>query len=142
MAVWASRGQVVTVSADSGQDSTTLHGTVDLKTAQVTVTESAQMNAAATVAHLEALLARCPDVPILLLWESGTAASGSGHSRVPGGPSAPGELARSNRGTGIGIPQEHVWSAARRRVCYHHIERSLHSLARRFQQYLTGATLK
>lgn len=67
MAGWVPQGETVTVRVDPGRAHTAFYGALDLKTGAVK--ESTQMNAAATVAYLEAVLARYPDVPILLMWD-------------------------------------------------------------------------
>lgn len=139
MAGWAPQGKTVTVRVDPGRAHTAFYGTLDLKTGAVVVTESTQMNAAATVAHLEAVLARYPDVPILLLWDRAPWHQGAAlrtfladHPRL--------EIIRLPTAAPDLNPQEHVWRAARRKVCHNHTERRLPGLAERFMQYLTNAT--
>lgn len=139
MAVWAPRGQAVTVRCDPGRAHMNFYGTLNLKTGQEVVTPAGQMNAAQTVEHLQSILDTYPDQPILLLWDRAPWHRGSAirdllaaHPRLTlmSFPTAAPDL----------NPQEHVWRATRRAVCHNHREPRLPGLVDRFTHHLTKTT--
>ena len=69
MAAWAPRGQTPLVRCDPGRAKVNFYGTLNLQTGQETVTQAEVMNSATTSQHLEALLQRYPERPLLLLWD-------------------------------------------------------------------------
>lgn len=86
MAVWAAEGQIPEVLLNPRKAAACFHGTCDLGTGQETVTRSTVMNAEATIAHLEDILAAYPDRLFLLFWDrapgigrTSCSSSSSGH---------------------------------------------------------------
>lgn len=139
METWAPCGQTLVVRADPKREHTSFYGSLDLKTGRVFVSQTQQMNAQTTVEHLQTLLTAYPEQPILLLWD-----------RAPWhrGPAIRKLIADNPRLTLVEFPvaspdlnpQEHVWRAARRRVCHNHTVRRLPDLAARFTQFLQSTT--
>ncbi len=137
--VWAPRGQAPVVRADPGRAKTCFYGTLNLHTGQVLATQTPTMNAEATAAHLEQILAKYPDRPILLLWD-----------RAPWhrGPAIRDVLAANPRLELLALPiaapdlnpQEHVWKATRQAVSHNHTKPSLSALAEHFKVHLTNTT--
>jgi transposase len=139
MAVWAPRGQAFTVRADPGRAHTAFYGTLDLKTGHPIVTEATHMNAATTVTHLDAILARYPAAPILLLWDRAPWHQGAAiREFLAANPRL--EIMRFPTAAPDLNPQEHVWRATRREVCHNHTERRLPNLVQRFTDYLAKTT--
>lgn len=141
MAVWAPRGQTPVVRCDPGRAKVNFYGTLNLQTGEETVTQAEVMNSATTRSHLEALLRRYPEQPILLLWD-----------RAPwhSGPAIRTTLEANPRLTILPFPpatpelnpQEQVWKAARRATSHNHDQRRLPDLAQRFADYLTGTSFQ
>lgn len=69
IAVWAPKGQTPQVKLDPRKDGACFSGSLDLRTGKEVVTRSEEMNSAATIAHLAALLAAYPNRCILLFWD-------------------------------------------------------------------------
>ncbi len=137
--VWAPRGQTPVVRADPQRDKTSFYGTLDLRSGCELVTESPDMNGAATVQHLERVLAAYPGQRILLLWDRA-----SWHK----GPLVRELLAANPRLEVLYFPvaspdlnpQEHVWKATRRAVSHNHARRRLPELADKFAAHLRTQT--
>lgn len=137
--VWAPRRQPPVVRADPQRDKISFYGTLDLRSGCEIVTESPDMNGAATVQHLEHVLAAYPGQRILLLWDRA-----SWHK----GPLVRELLAANPRLEVMSFPvaspdlnpQEHVWKATRRAVSHNHAQRRLPELANRFATHLATQT--
>lgn len=137
--VWALRGQSPVVRADAQRDKTSFYGTLNLRSGCELVTQSPDMNGAATVQHLERVLAAYPEQPILLFWDRA-----SWHK----GPLVRELLAANPRLEVMAFPvaspdlnpQEHVWKATRRAVSHNHARRRLPELADRFTTHLRTQT--
>ncbi len=133
--VWAPRRQPPTVRADPQRVKTSFYGTLDLRSGSEIVTESADMNGAATVQHLERVLATYPGKRILLFWDRA-----SWHK----GPLVRGVLAANPRLETLEFPvaspelnpQEHVWKATRLAISHNHARRRLPELADKFATHL------
>jgi transposase len=139
--VWALRGQTPVVRADPQRTKTSFYGTLDLSSGCVTVTEASAMNGAATVQHLEQVLAAYPGKRILLFWDRA-----SWHK----GPLVREWLAANPRLETIAFPvaspdlnpQEHVWKATRRAISHNHARRHLPELADKFATHLRTQTFR
>jgi transposase len=139
--VWAPRGQTPVVRAHPGREKISFYGTLNLLTGQEIVMSSAVMNGEVTAQHLQQILDRYPDVPIILLWDRAPWHFGpairellEAHPRLEilSFPVAAPDL----------NPQEHVWKAARRAVSHNHLVESLPELAERFARYLLSHTFR
>jgi transposase len=139
MALWAPRGQTISVRCDTGRAQTAFYGTLNLHTGKVVVTQAETMNAQTTAQHLQAILDAYPQRNILLLWD-----------RAPWhrGPAIRELLAQNSRLTLLTFPtaapdlnpQEHVWRATCRKVAHNHTQRRLPDLAARFEHHLKQTT--
>ncbi len=133
--VWAPCGQAPVVRADPGRTKTCFYGTLNLHTGEVLAQQVATLNAVATAAHLEQLLAAYPDVPLLLLWD-----------RAPWhrGPAIRAVLAAHPRLEALALPvaapdlnpQEQVWKATRHAVSHNHTTPTLSSLGAQVEHHL------
>lgn len=141
MAAWAPRGQTPMVRCDPGRAKVNFYGTLNLQTGEETVTQAEVMNSVTTSQHLEALLQRYPERPLLLLWDRAPWHSGSSIRDVlQANPRL--EILSFPTATPQLNPQEHVWKAARQAVSHNHDQRKLPCLAERFAAYLTGNTFQ
>lgn len=139
MAVWAPRGQAITVRCDPGRAHANFYGTLNLKTGHEIVTRAESMNAKASAVHLQALLDAHPDANLLLLWDRAPWHRGEAIRDVrEANPRL--ELIEFPTAAPDLNPQEHVWRATRRKVCHNHTERRLPGLAERFEDHLTTTT--
>ena len=118
---------------------THFYGTLNLLTGDEVAQHGPLMNAETTAQHLETVLAKFPEVPVLLFWDRapwhrGTAVQQvlDAHPRLQTVffPTAAPEL----------NPQEHVWKAVRTTISHNHEETQLNTLAERFQQHLNETT--
>lgn len=135
MAVWAPKGQTPEVRLDPRQDSACFYGSLNLRTMEAIITRVEQMNSAATIAHLEAILAAYPNRLILLFWD-----------RAPWHTSHEVQafLQRAWRievvpfpvGAPDLNPQEHVWKLVRRAVEHNHDHNAIGTLADAFEHEL------
>jgi transposase len=137
--VWSIRGQTPVVRVDAGRDKLHFYGTLNLQTGQDIVTRSPVMNASVTAQHLELILQRVPDVPILLLWDRAPWHHGAPirhiltlnpRLEIMEFPVAAPDL----------NPQEHVWKDTRRAVSHNHLTPRLPELADRCEKHLTSTT--
>jgi transposase len=139
--VWAPRRQAPRVRVDPQRDKTSFYGTLDLLTGCEIVTESPDMNGAATVEHLTHVLAAYPERSILLFLDRA-----SWHK----GPLMCGFLAANPRLVIMYFPvaapdlnpQEHVWKATRRAISHNHGRRRLPELADKFAAHLKAQTFR
>ena len=139
--VWAPRRQPPVVRVDPQRDKTSFFGTLDLSTGREIVTESTDMNGAATVEHLTQILEAYPGRPILLLWDRA-----SWHK----GPLVREFLAANPRLELMYFPvaapdlnpQEHVWKATRRAISHNHGRPRLPVLAAEFAANLMARTFR
>lgn len=139
--VWAPRGQTPLIRCDPGRAKTNFFGTLNLQTGEETVTQAETMNQASTNQHLEALLSRYPENPLLLLWDRAPWHQGSAvRSFLEDNPRL--EVMYFPTATPELNPQEHVWKAARRAVSHNHDQRRLPCLVDRFAGYLTGTSFQ
>lgn len=138
-AVWAPIGQTPTIKVHPGRDLTHFYGTLNLLTGEEVAQSGPVMNAEATALHLETLLEKFPEVPILLFWDRAPWHRGAAIAQVLTAnprlqtvffPTAAPEL----------NPQEHVWKAVRTAISHNHEETQLQSLVERFQQHLDDTT--
>ena len=122
-----------------GRDMTHFYGTLNLLTGEAVAQHGPVMNAEATAQHLETLLAKFPEVPLLLFWDRAPWHRGAAIDAVLAAhprlqtvffPTAAPDL----------NPQEHVWKAARSAVSHNHTETQLATLADRFQEHLNTTT--
>ena len=139
MRVWAPRGQPPVVRADPGRAKTCFYGTLQLHTGQVLARQTATLNAAATAAYLEQLLAAYPDVPILLLWDRAPWHRGQAIRDVQAANPRLEILPLPVAAPDLN-PQEHVWKATREAVSHNHREGKLPALAQHFEAHLTSTT--
>jgi transposase len=137
MAIWAPRGQTPVVRAHPGREKVNFYGTLNPRTGDEIAMRAAVMNAKATAEHLNQVLGKVPDVPILFLWDRAPWHRGEPIRNVLKAnprleimyfPVAAPEL----------NPQEHVWKAARRAVGHNHVIQRLPDLADRFEQHLVS----
>jgi transposase len=139
MAVWGSRGQVLTLRCDPSRTKTSFYGTLDLKSGRELVTQVDTMNAEATAEHLKLLLTTYPDVPLLLLWDRAPWHRGAEIREVlEANPRL--ELLVFPTAAPDLNPQEQVWKATRRAVSHNHTEPRLPGLAKRFKNHLTSTS--
>jgi len=118
---------------------THFYGTLNLLTGAAVAQHGPLMNAEATAQHLETVLAKFPDGPLLLFWDRAPWHRGAAVEQVLTAnprlqtmffPTAAPEL----------NPQEHVWKAARTTISHNHAETQLRTLAERFQKHLNETT--
>ncbi len=135
-AVWAPRGQTPALRADTQRDKVNFYGTLNLHTGDEIVFRSAEMNATASVQHLEQLLAAFPNGPIVLFWDRATWQKGKvvqrfleAHPRL--------EVVYFPVGAPELNPQEHVWKATRQAVSHNPLSPKLPQLADQFEAHLT-----
>lgn len=138
-AVWAPKGQTPVIKVHPGRELTHFYGTLNLLTGEEVAQHGPTMNGDITAQHLEMLLAKFPDVPLLLFWD-----------RAPWhrGPAIREVLTANPRLQTVFFPtaapdlnpQEHVWKAARTAVSHDHAETKLSELAQRFQKHLNETT--
>ena len=141
MAVWALRGQTPVVRSATQRDKVNFYGTLDLHTGREIVLRTTEMNAKASVQHLEQVLAAFPDHPIVLFWDRATWHKGPlvdkflvAHPRL--------ELVYFPVGAPDLNPQEHVWKATRRAVSHNHLTPKLPELADQFEEHLERSTFQ
>ena len=138
-AVWAPVGQTPWTLAHPGREKTSFYGSLELRTGIETVTQVQTMNSEATAEHLQAVLDRYPEAPILLLWDRAPWHGGVAVQQiVADNPRL--ELLKFPTAAPDLNPQEHVWKAAREATSHNHNVRDLPSLAERFQRHLTEHT--
>lgn len=114
MAVWAPRGQALTVRCDPGRAYANFYGTLNLKTDHEIVTRAETMNAEASIVHLQTILDAHPDVEILLLWDRAPYHRGPAIRAVwEANPRL--EIMEFPTAAPDLNPQEQVWRATRRR---------------------------
>jgi len=139
--VWAPRRQTPLVRVDPQRDKTSFYGTLDLVTGCEIVTESPDMNGAATVEHLTYVLAAYPGRSILLFldrasWHKGPLVreflAANPRLEIMYFPVAAPDL----------NPQEHVWKATRRAISHNHGRRRLPELADKFAVHLKAHTFR
>jgi transposase len=137
--VWAPRRQPPIVRVDPQRTKTSFYGTLDLSSGGEIVTESPALNGAATVQHLEQVLAAYPGKRILLFWDRASWHKGSlvrewlaAHPRL--------ETIEFPVAAPDMNPQEHVWKATRRAVSHNHARRHLPELADQFATHLRTQT--
>jgi len=133
--VWAPKGHTPIVKVHPGRELTHFYGTLNLLTGEEVAQHGPTMNSETTAQHLQTLLAKFPDVPLLLFWD-----------RAPWhrGPAIRQVLAAHPRLQTVFFPtaapdlnpQEHVWKAVRTAVSHNHTETKLCELAQRFQKHL------
>lgn len=139
MRVWARKGQTPIVRSDPSRKKVCFYGTLNLLTGKVIVTRTETMNSVATAAHLEAVLAAYPEVPLLLLWD---------RAKWHGGAAVRHLLAANPRLEIMKLPvaapelnpQERVWKAARTAVSHNHQIGKLPALADEFETHLQENT--
>ena len=141
MAVWAPRGQTPVVRSATQREKVNFYGTLDLHTGREIVLRTTEMNAKASVQHLEQVLAAFPDHPIVLFWDRATWHKGPlvdkflvAHPRL--------ELVYFPVGAPDLNPQEHVWKATRRAVSHNHLTPKLPELADQFEEHLERSTFQ
>jgi transposase len=136
MRVWAPRGQTPVVRAAAGREKTSFYGTLNLCTGAEIVMPSARLNAEATAAHLEQILAAHPNVPLLLLWDRAPWHRGAAIQAVlEANPRL--DLVRLPVAAPELNPQEHVWKATRQAGSRNQTAADLATLADRFKAHLT-----
>ena len=140
-AVWALRGQPPVVRLDTSRKMTHFYGTLNLRTGQETVLRTPQMNGAASIQHLEQILAAYPTEHIMLFWDRASWHKGpavrhflDGHPRleVIYFPVSAPEL----------NPQEHVWKVTRQAVSHNHGFVKLPQLADHVEAHLRQNTFE
>jgi len=141
MAVWALKGHTPVVRSDTQRDKVNFYGTLDLRTGRETVLRTTEMNATASIEHLEQLLGAYPNQPIVLFWDRATWHKGKvvidflvAHPRL--------EIVYFPVGAPDLNPQEHVWKATRRAVSHNHLKPKLPELADQFEDHLEQSTFR
>jgi len=141
MAVWAPKGQTPVVRCDARRDKVNFYGTLNLHTGQEIVLRSPEMNAPASIQHLEQILTAIPEAPIVLFWDRATWHKSKAvqdflvaHPRL--------EVLYFPAGAPDLNPQEHVWKAVRRAVSHNHLTPKLPQLAERFEGHLDQSTFR
>jgi hypothetical protein len=135
MAGWAPEGQTPDVPLDPRKAAACCSGTLDLRTGQEIITRSTVMNAEATIAHLEDILAAYPDRLILLFWDRAPwHLSGVVQQFLQRTPRI--EVVLFPVGAPDHNPQEHVWKLVRRAVEHNHHHNHIGALADAFEQEL------
>jgi len=138
-AAWAPQGQTPLVRVHPGREKTCFYGSLELRTGQETVLQTDKMTSETTLQHLQQLLERYPDLPILLLWDRAKWHYGQPvrdflkaqpRLQVLYFPPASPDL----------NPQEHVWKATRKAVSHHHLVQKLSDLVVQFLAHLTSTS--
>lgn len=139
MRVWAPRGCAPVAPSDPGRAKTNFYGALDVRTGREVVQQCATLNADASAAFLEQLLAAYPNVPLLVLWDRAPWHQGeairtvlAAHPRL--------ELWQFPVAAPDLNPHEHVWKATREAVSHNHREGTLPALAQHFEAHLTSTT--
>jgi hypothetical protein len=133
--VWYPCGQTPIVRVHPGREKTCFYGTLNLLTGEEIAMPSPMMVSEASARHLEQVLCRYPDQPILLFWDRTPWHFGDAVKQV---------LSQNPRLEIMFFPvaspdlnpQEHVWKATRKAISHNHQFSRLPDLADRFENYL------
>jgi transposase len=137
--VWSLRGQTPIVPVDPGRTKEGFYGTLNLQTGEEIVTRTPEFNAAVSAEHLQQVLDRYPDRPILLLWDRAPWHGGEPiRELLAANPRL--EIIKFPTATPDLNPQEHVWKQTRRAVTHNHLVPKLPELADRFEGHLNSNT--
>lgn len=116
---------------------THFYGTLNLLTGEEVAQIEPVMNSEATTRHLEKLLTKYPDAPLLLFWDRASWHRGAAVQQLlTDNPRL--EVMFFPTATPDLNPQEHVWKTVRTAISHNHEETELRKLAERFEQHLTA----